>query len=75
MRGRAKVSAGNDATCVEHMWERDEQYQSLDGETASMCLRCGAVEFMPADRGVGPPLMQSLDEPGPSDQMGARQRS
>lgn len=69
------MSADNDATCVEHMWERDEQYQSLDGETASMCLRCGAVEFMPADRGVGPPLMQSLDEPGPSDQMGARQRS
>jgi len=69
------VSAGNDATCVEHMWERDEQYQSLVGETASMCLRCGAVEFMPADRDVGPPMMQSLDEPGPSDQMGARQRS
>ncbi len=69
------MSAGNDATCVEHMWERDEQYQSLDGETASMCLRCGAVEFMPADRDVGPPLMQSSDEPSPSDQMGARQRS
>lgn len=68
------MSAGNDAACVEHVWERDEQYQSLDGETASMCLRCGAVEFMPADRD-GPPLRQGSDEPGPSEQMGARQRS
>ena len=68
------MSAGNDATCVEHVWERDEQYQSLDGETASMCLRCGAVEFMPSDRD-GTRLMQRSEEPGQSDQMGARQRS
>jgi hypothetical protein len=70
-----KVSADNHATCVEHVWERDEQYQPLDGETASMCLRCGVVEFAPADRDVGLPLMQSSDEPGQHDQMGARQRS
>lgn len=73
-RGRAKVS-GTDTSCVEHVWERDEQYQPLDGETASMCLRCGVVEFAPADRDGGPPPVQRLDEPRPSDQMGARQRS
>ena len=69
------MSAGHDAECVEHVWERDEQYQPPGGETASMCLRCGVVEFGPADRDAGPPLGQDLDQSGPSDQMGARQRS
>ena len=57
--GGAKVSAGNEANCIEHVWERDELYRPLGGEIASMCLRCGVVKFEPADHDHGPPVADS----------------
>jgi hypothetical protein len=53
------VSAGSEVRCFEHVWERDELYRPPGGEIASMCLRCGAVKFEPADREHGPPLADS----------------
>ena len=57
--GGRKVSAGNEANCIEHVWERDELYRPLGDEVAAMCLRCGIVKFEPADHDHGPPVADS----------------